>query len=193
MRACSRSSPPLVPPLALRTNGIMTSAELKAWAGIGDRRLRALVTARDLRPMPSRGAVRYPVSQVFRALLGLAPACPDDVALLLKPLMTVSWVSRITGYGVSTLGRHARGAAPIAGFPMPVQLSPSATDDTDFRGRRWLPAQVEAVLNGTPDPFAPLATGPLAAAAPAPEPPARNVLALIAMENRPRNDPAPPQ
>jgi hypothetical protein len=171
----------------------MTTAELKAWAGIGDRRLNELVAGHGLQPLPSRRAVRYSVSQVFRILLGLAPACPHDVTLLLKPLRTVSWVSRVTGHGVSTLGRHARGTAPIEGFPMPIQLSPSAAPETDLRDRRWLPAEIEALLQGKPDPFERLRIDAPAVAAPDTDPPARNVLEQIAMENRPRNDPAPPQ
>jgi len=181
---------PLVAPLELQANGVMTTSELKAWAGIGDRALKGLVAGQGLQRMPSRGgAFRYPVVPVFRQVLGLAPCSPEDVRLLLKPLKTVSWVSRVTGLGVSTLGRHARGAAPITGFPMPVQLS---CDAAEVRGRRWLPAQIEALLAGDPDPLAALAIAPEPAAEPPREPAGRNVFEDIVAGFGARNGQAPP-
>ena len=184
---------PLVAPLELQTNGVMTTSELKAWAGIGDETLKKLEAGLGLRPMPSRGgAFRYPLVPVFRQVLGLDPGSPEDVRLLLKPLKTVSWVSRVTGHGVSTLGRHARGVAPIKGFPMPVQLSGGAADDGDPRGRRWLPAQIEAALCGEPDPFGHLRTeAPALAARPA-RPSARNVFEDIVAGSGARNGQVPP-
>ncbi len=82
----------LPPPVALRTPGIMSTAELAAWAQVGKNTVPLLVTRFGIRELTrSAKSHRFPVSGVLRAILGIAPQSPEELEMLLSPLQKVSW------------------------------------------------------------------------------------------------------
>lgn len=87
----------------------------------------------------------------YRKIIGVTPGTPEELEYLLLPLQKVSWVSKVTGLSVSAISASVcekRGA-----LPFPVELTTTRLDQPPARGRRWIPAQIEAHLRGEPVPF----------------------------------------
>lgn len=145
---------PVIPPepLLLKTPGIMSSAELAAWAQVGKNTIAQVVALFHVRELTGNAKNhRYSTSDVFRRLLGVTPTTPEEFATLLIPLQKVSWVSQMTGISVSTISAAACGKR--GGLPLPVELTVTGPNQAPARSRRWIPAQVEAYLRGEPIPF----------------------------------------
>lgn len=124
----------IIPPINLRTPGVMTATELAAWAKVGKNTVPRLVQHFGLRAVTGHAKNRrYSVLEITRKLLEVTPESPDDLDLLLAPLQKASWVSAVTG------------------------LSVSAINAAVCEKRGDLPAQIEAHLRGDPIPFLPCA------------------------------------
>ena len=139
-------------PSSLRTPGVMSTTELAAWAQVGRNTVPQIVGRFGIRELTGNAKHRrYSVHDVLRNVLGVTPQTPEDLGHLLIPLQKVSWVSQMTGLSVSAISASAcekRGA-----IPLPVELTITGKDQAAARGRRWIPAQIEAHLRGDPIPF----------------------------------------
>ena len=169
-------------PSPVKTPGVMSATELVAWAQIGRNMLPQFVARFGIRELTGNAKHRrYSVHDVLRKVLGVTPQTPEDLERLLIPLQKVSWVSQMTGMSVSAIS--ARVCEKRGALPSPVQLSVAGKDQAPARGRRWIPAQIEAHLRGDPIPF--LAPQTQARKTPSKRftPPARNVLAEICGAN----------
>lgn len=169
-------------PSPLKTPGVMSTAELAAWAQIGRNTVPQLVRRFGIRELTGNAKNhRFPVHDVLRKVLGVNPQTPEDLERLLIPLQKVSWVSQMTGMSVSAISASV--CEKRGSLPSPIQLSVTGKDQAPARGRRWVPAQIEAHLRDDPIPF--LAPQNQARKAPvklAPEP-ACNVFAAICGAN----------
>ena len=142
----------LPPQVELKTPGVMSATELATWAQVGKNMVPKLSNRFGIRELTGNAKNhRFSVHEVFRKVLGVTPQTPDDLERLLVPLQKALWVSRMTGLSVSTISAGAcekRGA-----IPLPVELTVTGKDQAAARGRRWIPAQIEAHLQGDPIPF----------------------------------------
>lgn len=139
-------------PIDFRTPGVMSTAELAAWAGIGKNSVPQLVKRFGIRELTGNTkSRRYPVHSVLRAILGITPKTSGDLEQLLIPLQKSSWVAQVTGLSVSAI--NAAACENRNNLPLPVTLTATGPDQAAARGRRWLPAQIEAHLYGEPIPF----------------------------------------
>lgn len=142
----------LPPSISLKRPGVMSTAELAAWTQVGKNAVARLVGRFGIRELTGNAKNhRFPVHDVLRKVLGVSPQTPEDLDRLLIPLQKVSWVSQMTGLSVSSISAGAcekRGA-----LPSPVELTVTGQDQAPARGRRWIPAQIEAHLRGDPIPF----------------------------------------
>jgi hypothetical protein len=160
----------------------MSTAELAEWAGIGKNAVPQLINRFGIREITGNAkSRRFPVNSVLRAILGITPTTPGDLEQLLIPLQKSSWVSQITGLSVSAI--NAAACENRNNLPLPIALTATGPDQAAARGRRWIPAQVEAHLRGDPIPF--LASRPPVRKAPSKRlpTPARNVFAAICTDN----------
>jgi hypothetical protein len=169
-------------PSPLKTPGVMSTAELAAWAQIGRNTVPQLVRRFGIRELTGNAKNhRFPVHDVLRKVLGVTPQTPEDMERLLIPLQKVSWVSQVTGLSVSAISASV--CEKRGPLPYPIQLSVTGQDQAPARGRRWVPSQIKAHLRGDPIPF--LAPPTLIRKTPSKRvtPPARNVLAEICGTN----------
>lgn len=169
-------------PFSLKTPGVMSTSELAGWAQVGKNMVPQLVGRFGIRELTGNAKNhRFPVHDVLRKVLGVTPETPEDLERLLTPLQKVSWVSQITGMSVSAISASA--CEKRGPLPYPVQLSVTGQDQAPARGRRWVPAQIEAHLRGDPIPF--LASRTWLPPAPCKHfpPSARNVFAEICGSN----------
>lgn len=169
-------------PSPLKTPGVMTTGEFAAWAQVGKNAVPHLMTRFGIREITGNAKNhRFPVHDVFRKVLGVTPQTPEDLERLLMPLQKVSWVSQMTGLSVSAISAGAcekRGA-----LPFPIELTVTGQDQAPARGRRWIPAQIEAHLRGDPIPFLALPTPDRKAPQKRVQEPACNVFAAICGAN----------
>jgi hypothetical protein len=167
----------LPPQVELKTPGVMSAKELAAWAQVGKNMVPILAHRFGFRELTGHAKYhRFSVHDVLRKILGVRPQTPDDLERLLIPLQKASWVSRMTGLSVSAISAGAcekRGA-----IPLPVELTVTGKDQAAARGRRWIPAQIEAHLRGDPIPFLAPQTPPKRV-----QEPACNVFAAICGAN----------
>jgi hypothetical protein len=139
-------------PSSLRTPGVMSTAELAAWAQIGRNTVPQLVGRFGIRELTGNAKNhRFPVHDVLRKILGVTPGSPEDLERLLIPLQKAPWVSQMTGMSVSAISASV--CEKRGSLPSPIQLSVTGKDQAPARGRRWIPAQIEAHLRGDPIPF----------------------------------------
>ena len=154
----------------------------RSWAQIGKNAVPSLVARFKIRELTGNAkSRRYPVHCVLRSVLGVSPQTPEDLERLLIPLQKVSWVSQMTGISLSTISASAcekRGT-----LPFPIELTVTGRNKAPARGRRWIPAQIEAHLRGDPIPF--LSDAETARKAPpgGHTNPSRNVFAAICGSN----------
>ena len=172
----------LPPRVELKTPGVMSATELATWAQVGKNMVPQLSNRFGFREITGNAKNRrFPVHDVFRKVLGVSPQTPDDLERLLVPLQKASWVSRMTGLSVSAISAGAcekRGA-----IPLPVELTVTGQDQAPARGRRWIPAQIEAHLRGDPIPFLALPNPDRKTPQKRVQEPARNVFAAICGAN----------
>jgi hypothetical protein len=172
----------LPPSTNLRTPGIMTTGELATWAQIGKNAVPMLVGRFGIRELTGNAKNRrYPARSVLRAVLGVSPATQEDMERLLIPLQKATWVAQVTGLSVSTISAAVcdkRGA-----LPSPVELTATGPDQAPARCRRWIPAQIEAHLQGGPIPFLAAQTSPRKTPSKRAPDPADNVFAAICGSN----------
>lgn len=172
----------LPPRVELKTPGVMSATELATWTQVGKNMVPQLSNRFGFREITGNAKNRrFPVHDVFRKVLGVTPQTPEDLERLLIPLQKASWVSQMTGLSVSAISAGAcekRGA-----LPSPIELTVTGQDQAPARGRRWIPAQIEAHLRGDPIPF--LASQIAAQKTPRKRAPAsaRNVFAAICGSN----------
>ncbi|WP_145962769.1 thioredoxin domain-containing protein [Mangrovicoccus ximenensis] len=146
-----------IPPLLIENKTVMTAAELKAWTQLGKNSVSDFIRQHDLKDISGNARNRkYSTLAIFRAVLKIVPGSPEEFHLLLKPLQRASWVSRTTGESVSALGKKARDAE--SSFPASVQLLRRRKGPDFPRDRRWIPAEIEALVEGRPPPFSQDAT-----------------------------------
>lgn len=139
-------------PSPLRTPGVMSTAELAAWAQVGRNTVPQLVGRFDIRELTGNAKHRrFPVHDVLRKIFGVTPGSPEDLERLLIPLQKVSWVSEMTGLSVSAISASV--CEKRGSLPSPIELTVTGQDQAPARGRRWIPAQIEAHLRGDPIPF----------------------------------------
>ena len=142
----------LLLPVTLRTPGVMSTAEFSAWAQVGKNTIPQLVSRFGIREITGNAKnLRYPVHGVLLAVLGITPRTQEELERLLIPLQKVSWVAQSTGVSMSAISASVcekRGA-----LPSPIELTATRADQAAARGRRWIPAQIEAHLRGDPIPF----------------------------------------
>lgn len=172
----------LPPRVELKTPGVMSATELATWTQVGKNMVTQLSNRFGFREITGNAKNRrFPVHDVVRKVLGVTPQTPEDLERLLIPLQKASWVSQMTGLSVSAISAGAcekRGA-----LPSPIELTVTGQDQAPARGRRWIPAQIEAHLRGDPIPFlAPQITTRKSPPKDAPEP-ACNVFAAICGAN----------
>lgn len=169
-------------PSFLKTPGVMSTAELAAWAQVGKNTAPQLIGRFGIRELTGNAKNhRFSVYDVLRKVLGVSPQTPEDLERLLIPLQKASWVAQMTGLSVSAISAGAcenRGA-----LPLPIELTVTGHDRAPARGRRWIPAQIEAHLRGDPLPFLALPQSDRKAPPKHVQEPACNVFAAICGAN----------
>lgn len=167
---------------SLRTPGVLSTAELAAWAQAGKNAVPQLVGRFGIRELTGNAKHhRFSVYDVLRKVLEVSPQTPEDLERLLIPLQKASWVSQMTGLSVSAISASAcekRGA-----LPLPIELTVTGPNKAPARGRRWIPAQIEAHLRGDPIPFLPSPEPARKAPSECNPNPPRNVFAVICGSN----------
>ena len=169
-------------PIIFRTPGVMTTSELATWAQIGKNAVPHLVNRFGIRELTGNmKSHRFGVHDVLRKIIRFAPPTPEDLERLLVPLQKASWVAQVTGLSVSAVSAAAYEKRDV--LPLPVELTATGPDQAAARGRRWLPAQVEAHLRGDPIPFLASQTPVQKASSKRVPDPARNVFSAICGSN----------
>lgn len=139
-------------PITLRTAGVMTTAELANWALISRNAVPSLVCRFGIPELAGNVKNRrYSAHKVLKSILGITPKTPQDLERLLIPLQKACWVAQITGMSVSAI--NAAACEKRNFLPLPFELTVTGPDQAPARGRRWIPAQIEAHLRGDPIPF----------------------------------------
>lgn len=172
----------MLPPVTLRTPGVMSTAEFAAWAQVGKNTIPQLVTRFGIREITGNAKNhRYPAHDVLRKILGVTPRTSEDMERLLPPLQKVSWVAQMTGLSVSTISANV--CEKRSALPFPIELTITGPDQAPARSRRWIPAQIEAHLRGDRIPFFASHTPVRNASSKRVPDPARNVFAAICDSN----------
>lgn len=170
-----------IAPVALHSPAVMTSAELAAWAQIGKNSVSRLTAHFGIRELTGNAKNhRFSVHEVLRKIIGAAPRTAEEMQELLKPLQKASWVSAITGLSTSAI--NAAICENRFRLPAPLGLTCTGFEQAAPRGRRWIPAQLDAYLIGAPIPFLPQA-GRSNSPGRTPEPLPGNVFAAICAGN----------
>jgi hypothetical protein len=169
-------------PVSLKRPGVMSTAELAAWAQVGKNAIPHIVDRFGIREITGNAKFhRFPVQDVLRKILGITPQTPEDLERLLMPLQKASWVSQMTGISVSAISASVCEKRGV--LPSPIELTSTGKDQAPARGRRWIPAQIEAHLSGNPIPFLAPQTPDRKAPPKRVSEPARNVFAEICASN----------
>lgn len=144
-------TPPL-DPVELRFPVVMTSAELAAWCQVGKNTVPHIITHYGLKELSGAAKNhRFAVHEVMRKIIGVTPHGDAEVKVLLYPLQKAPWVSERTGLGVSSI--NAAICENRLLLPAPIEVTPTQPGRTAARGRRWIPAQIEAYIRCDPIPF----------------------------------------
>ncbi|WP_417277505.1 hypothetical protein [Celeribacter sp.] len=168
-------------PIVLRTSSVMSTGELAAWAQLGKNSIPRLIEGFGIRELSgSAKNHRYSVHDVMRQILGVTVRHAEDLEPLLYPLQKSTWVAAYTGLSVSAI--NAAICEKRLTLPAPIELTHTDHRQAAARGRRWVPAQIDAYLRNEPIPFIPtITTGP--APKTASQPISRNVFAAICSDN----------
>lgn len=168
-------------PIVLRTSAVMSTAELAAWAQIGKNSVPRLTIGFGIRELSgSAKNHRYSVHEVMRKILGVTARNAEDLEALLYPLQKSTWVSEYTGLSVSAI--NASICEKRLTLPAPVELTQTGHGQAAARGRRWIPAQIDAYLRNDPIPFMPVMAS-VQATQTAPKTASRNVFAAMCSDN----------
>lgn len=168
-------------PIALRTSAVMSTAELAAWAQIGKNSVPRLTAGFDIRELSGHAKNhRYSVHDVMQKILGVAVRNAESMETLLYPLQKSTWVSEYTGLSVSAI--NAAICEERLTLPAPVELTQTGHGQAAARGRRWIPAQIDAYLRNDTIPFIP-AIAAVPATNTASKTASRNVFAAICSDN----------
>ncbi|UWQ74424.1 hypothetical protein [Leisingera sp. M658] len=168
-------------PIALASTSVMSTAELAAWAQIGKNSISRLTAHFGIKELTGNAkSHRFSVHEVMRKIIGIAPRTADEMQALLKPLQKASWVSGITGMSTSAI--NAAICENRLLLPAPLELTRAGFGQAAPRGRRWIPAQLDAYLLGAPVPFLPQEALPDSSKSPPPTEPG-NVFAAICTGN----------
>jgi len=144
-------TPPL-DPIELRFPVVMTSAELSAWCQIGKNTVPHIVSYFGLNELSGAAKNhRFGVHEVMRKIIGVTPLGDAEIKAFLYPLQKATWVSERTGLGVSSI--NAAICENRLLLPAPIEVTPTQPGRTAARGRRWVPAQIEAYIRNDPIPF----------------------------------------
>jgi hypothetical protein len=170
------------PPVAIKRPGVMSTAELAAWAQVGKNAIPQIVERFGIREITGNAKFhRFPVHDVLSKILGVTPQTPEDLERLLIPLQKASWVSKMTGISVSAISASVCEKRGV--LPSPIELTITGKDQAPARGRRWIPAQIEAHLSGHPIPFLTSKTTVRKALSKRYPDPSRNIFAAICGSN----------
>ena len=138
-------------PIKLKRAGVMSTAELAAWAQIGKNNVQPIIRRFQIREITgNRKYHRFPIHDVLKKILGVTPRTTEDLERLLIPLQKAKWVSEMTGLSVSAISASVCEKRGV--LPSPIELTISGRDRAPARSRRWIPAQIEAHLRGDPIP-----------------------------------------
>ncbi len=130
----------------------MTSGELAQWAQVGKNSIKQMTQRFGIRELTGNGHNhRYSVYEIFLKIIGAPLTAPDEQEILLKPLQKTAWLSKTIGLGVSAINTAI--CEERLTFPNPIELTRSQPGRAAPRGRRWVPAQIEAYLRDDPIPF----------------------------------------
>lgn len=131
-----------------RSPVVMTVAELAAWANVSRNSVRRIVCHFGLREITGHSRhQKYSTIEIMRRVLDVEVQNEAELALLLRPLQGVAWVSRQTGISTSTLA--ARALDTEAQKPLrAISLFACESGGAAGRARRWVPAEVAAFVRG---------------------------------------------
>lgn len=173
-------TPPL-DPIELRFPVVMTTAELAAWCQIGKNNVPHIVSYFGLNELSGAAKNhRFSVHEVMRKIIGVTPLGDAEIKALLYPLQKATWVSERTGLGVSSI--NAAICENRLLLPAPIEVSRTRPGRISARGRRWIPAQIEAYIRCDPIPFRAEQT-PRPAPKPRSKPTFRNAFEAICSDN----------
>ena len=144
-------TPPL-DPIELRFPVVMTTAELAAWCQVGKNTIPHIITHFRLKELSGAAKNhRFGVHEVMRKIVGVTPLGDAEIKALLYPLQKAPWVSERTGLGVSSI--NAAICENRLLLPAPIEVTRTHLGRNAARGRRWIPAQIEAYIRCDPIPF----------------------------------------
>lgn len=144
-------TPPL-DPIELRFPVVMTTAELAAWCQIGKNTVPHIITHFGLKELSGAAKNhRFGLHEVMHKIIGVTPLGHAEIKALLYPLQKATWVSQRSGLSVSSI--NAAVCENRLLMPAPIEVTPTQPGRTAARGRRWLPAQIEAYIRCDPIPF----------------------------------------
>jgi len=144
-------TPPL-DPIELRFPIVMTTAELAAWCQVGKNTVPYIISYFGLKELSGAAKNhRFGVHEIMRKIIGVTPFGDAEIKALLYPLQKAPWVSERTGLSVSSI--NAAICENRLLLPAPIEVTSTQTGRTAARGRRWLPAQIEAYIRSDPIPF----------------------------------------
>lgn len=170
-----------IAPVALLSPTVMTTTELAVWAQIGKNSVSRLTAHFGIKELTGNAkSHRFSVHEILRKIIGVAPRTSEEMQELLKPLQKASWVSAITGQSTSAI--NAAICENRFRFPAPLELTRTGLEQAAPRGRRWIPAQLDAYLIDAPIPFLPQAERSNSSGR-NPEPLPGNVFAAICADN----------
>tara|TARA_R110002072_G_scaffold10478_1_gene48654 strand:+ start:12581 stop:13138 length:558 start_codon:yes stop_codon:yes gene_type:complete len=144
-------TPPL-DPIELRFPVVMSTAELAAWCQIGKNTVPHIVSYFGLNELSGAAKNhRFGVHEVMRKIIGVTPLGDAEIKALLYPLQKAPWVSERTGLGVSSINAAISENRLL--LPSPIEVTRTHLGRNAARGRRWIPAQIEAYIRCDPIPF----------------------------------------
>lgn len=168
--------------VTFKTPGVLTTAELASWAQISRNAVPSLACRFGIPELSGNMKNRrYSAYKVLKSILGITPQTPQDLERLLIPLQKACWVAQITGMSVSAI--NAAACEKRNFLPLPFEMTESGPGQAPARGRRWIPAQIEAHLRGDPIPFPAPQTTTRKVPLKRIQAPARNVFAAICTDN----------
>ncbi|MEQ5829450.1 hypothetical protein J3456_19080 [Sulfitobacter sp. NFXS29] len=144
-------TPPL-DPIELRFPVVMTNAEMAAWCQVGKNTVPHIVRYFGLNELSGAAKNhRFGLHEVMGKIINVTPPDDAEIKVLLYPLQKVTWVSERTGLSVSSI--NAAVCENRLLLPAPIEVTPTQPGRTAARGRRWVPAQIEAYIRNDPIPF----------------------------------------
>ena len=143
---------PPIDPIELRFSVVMTTAELAAWCQVGKNTVPHIITHFGLKELTGAAKNhRFSLHDVMRKIIGVTALGDPEIKALLYPLQKANWVSERTGLGVSSI--NAAICENRLLLPAPIEVTRRHPGRTAARGRRWIPAQIEAYIRSDPIPF----------------------------------------